>query len=74
MLEQPDLAKDNVDMALKADPSDPDALMERGIQRAAAGDRDGARADWIKVIETAPESTIAQDARKGLADLDVKTD
>ena len=71
-LEQPDLAKDNVEMALKADPSDPDALLERGTQRAQAGDRDGARQDWLKAIEVAPDSPAAEDARADLADLDVK--
>jgi tetratricopeptide (TPR) repeat protein len=72
-LEQPDLAKDNVDLALKADPNDPDALLERGTQRAQAGDRDGARKDWLKTIELAPDSPAADDARADLADLDVKT-
>jgi tetratricopeptide (TPR) repeat protein len=71
-LEQPDLAKDNIEMALKADPNDPDALLERGQQRAEAGDRDGARADWVKLIEVAPNSPAADDARDGLAQLDVK--
>lgn len=71
-LEQPDLAKDNIDLALKADPNDPDALLERGTQRAEAGDRDGARADWVKLIEVAPDSPAADDARDGLAKLDVK--
>jgi tetratricopeptide (TPR) repeat protein len=71
-LEQPDLARDNVEMALKADPNDPDALLERGTQRAQAGDGDGARQDWLKVIEVAPDSPAAEDARADLADLDVK--
>jgi len=71
-LEQPDLAKDNIEMALKADPNDPDALLERGTQRAAAGDKDGARTDWLKAIEIAPDSPTAEDAKVGLADLDVK--
>jgi tetratricopeptide (TPR) repeat protein len=71
-LEQPDLAKDNIEMALKADPNDPDAPLERGQQRAEAGDRDGARADWVKLIEVAPNSPAADDARDGLAQLDVK--
>jgi tetratricopeptide (TPR) repeat protein len=71
-LEQPDLAKDNIEMALKADPNDPDALLERGTQRAEAGDKDGARTDWVKLIEIAPDSPAAEDARAGLADLDVK--
>jgi tetratricopeptide (TPR) repeat protein len=71
-LGQPDLAKDNVEMALKADPNDPDALLERGTQRAQAGDKDGARADLLRVVEIAPDSAAAEDARAGLADLDVK--
>jgi tetratricopeptide (TPR) repeat protein len=72
-LEQPDLAKDNVEMALKADPNDPDALLERGTQRAAAGDKDGARSDWLKLIEVAPDSYAAEGARTGLAAIDVQT-
>src|SRR3569623_50769 len=71
-LEQPELALDNIEMALKADPSDPDALLERGTQRAESGDGDGARADWVKLIEIAPDSPAAEDARDGLAKLDVK--
>jgi len=59
-------------MALKADPNDPEAFLERGMQRAASGDRDGARADWVKTIEIAPDSPAADDARDGLAKLDVK--
>jgi tetratricopeptide (TPR) repeat protein len=72
-LGQPDLAKDNVELALKADPNDPDALLERGTQRAEAGDKDGARADWVKLIEVAPDSFAAEGARTGLAAIDVKT-
>jgi len=71
-LGQPDVAMDNVEMALKADPSNPDALLERGTQRAEAGDKDGARADWLKLIEIAPDSFAAEDARTGLAAIDVK--
>jgi tetratricopeptide (TPR) repeat protein len=71
-LEQPDLAKDNIDLALKADPNDPDGLLERGTQRALAGDKDGARQDWMRTIELAPDSPAADDARADLADLDVK--
>jgi tetratricopeptide (TPR) repeat protein len=71
-LEQPDIAKDNIELALKADPNDPDALLERGTQRAQAGDKDGARQDWMKTIELAPDSPAADDARDSLANLDVK--
>jgi tetratricopeptide (TPR) repeat protein len=71
-LGQSDLAKDNVEMALKTDPNDPDALLERGTQRAEAGDNDGARGDWLKLIEIAPDSDAAEGARTGLAAIDVK--
>jgi tetratricopeptide (TPR) repeat protein len=73
-LEQADLAHDNVEMALKADPNDPDALLERGTQRALAGDTEGARQDWLRTIEVAPDSPAAEDARADLADLDVKAE
>lgn len=71
-LGQPDVARDNVEMALKTDPNDPDALLERGTQRAEAGDRDGARADWLKLLEVAPDSYAAEEARTGLAAIDVQ--
>ncbi|GAB2177379.1 tetratricopeptide repeat protein [Dongia sp. agr-C8] len=71
-LGQLDLARDNVEMALKADPNDPDALLERGTQRAEAGDKDGARADWLKLLEVAPDSYAAENARTGLAAIDVQ--
>lgn len=71
-LDQLDLAKDNIDMALKADPNDPDALLERGTQRLQAGDKEGARTDWLRAIELAPDYPAADIARKDLADLDVK--
>jgi tetratricopeptide (TPR) repeat protein len=72
-LQQPDLAKDNIDLALKADPNDPDALLERGTQRADAGDKNGARRDWMRTIELAPDTPAAEDARQFLANQDVKT-
>jgi len=71
-LNQPDLAQDNIELALKADPNDPDALVERGKQRLMAGNADGAREDWMRTLEIAPDSDAADDARDGLAKLDVK--
>ena len=59
---------------LKADPNDPDALLERGTQRAEAGDKDGARGDWLKLLEVAPDSYAAEAARTGLAAIDVHAD
>lgn len=71
-LENVDLARDNIELALKAAPTDPDALLEHGIQLLAANDRDGARAEWLKVLQLAPHSDTAEDARKNLEALDIK--
>ena len=40
--------------------------------RAVGALKRGARADWMKAIEIAPDSPAADDARDGLAKLDVK--
>lgn len=71
-LAQGDLARDNVEQALKAEPDNPDALLEHGIQMLAAGDKDGARAEWLKLLQTAPDVLAAEDARKNLEALDIK--
>jgi tetratricopeptide (TPR) repeat protein len=67
-----DLARDNIQLALKAEPDNPDALLEHGIQLLAANDKDGAHAEWLKVLQVAPNSLAAEDARKNLEALDIK--
>ncbi len=71
-LENVGLARENIGLALKAEPDNPDALLEHGIQLLAAGDREGARAEWLKLLRTAPDVLAAEDARKNLEALDIK--
>ena len=40
-----------------------DALLERGAIRRRRGDSDGARADWLRVLELGPDGSPANAAR-----------
>lgn len=71
-LETPDLAEENIDQALKISPSHPGALLERGYLRRAKGDVEGARADWLTVIQVTPGSEIAGEAQKNIEKLDLR--
>jgi tetratricopeptide (TPR) repeat protein len=71
-LENPDLAEDNVEQALKLSPSHPGALLERGYLRRAKGDLVGARSDWLTVIQVMPGTDIAAEAQKNIEKLDIK--
>lgn len=66
-----ELAASDIDTALEIDPDFPDALAERGLMRFAAGDIDGARQDWIKVLNGAPESAAADVARSGIERMEI---
>jgi len=66
------LARRDIETALDLDPNSPDALAERGMMRAAEGDKDGAREDWIKVLIGAPESAAADVARLGIERLEIR--
>ncbi|HJM90405.1 MAG: tetratricopeptide repeat protein [Alphaproteobacteria bacterium] len=46
-LGRPDDAREAINQALALNPANPSARLERGILRLEAGDRDGARADWL---------------------------
>ena len=59
---RPDIA-----LACAQDPDNPDALLERGIIRQRAGDRAGARQDWQKVADDAPDTPAADLAQQNLA-------
>lgn len=65
-------AEDDINTALKLDGDFPDALLERGILRRMKGDDAGAREDWLKAIDLAPESAAADSARANLEKMDVK--
>lgn len=73
-LGQLDLAADNLDKALTAAPDFPDALLERGRLRALTGDKDGARKDFLRILELAPKTEVADAAQRQLEKLDLKTE
>jgi tetratricopeptide (TPR) repeat protein len=65
-----DLALDDVNRAIQLDPEFPDAYVERGILMATKGDYDAARRDWNKVVEMAPDTFLAEQAKRNLTELD----
>ncbi len=67
-----DLARQDIDAVLAAQPQTPDALLERGLIRKAQGDREGARADWLKVIEIAVKGPLTDAARRNIETMDVQ--
>jgi Flp pilus assembly protein TadD len=71
-LETPDLAEENINQALKLSPSHPGALLERGYLRRDQGDAEGARTDWLTIIQVTPGSDIANEAQKNIEKLDIK--
>jgi tetratricopeptide (TPR) repeat protein len=71
-LETLDLAEENIEQALKLSPSHPGALLERGYLRREKGDAEGARADWLTVIQVLPGTDIANEAQKNIEKLDIR--
>src|SRR5260221_3009430 len=69
-LEQYDLARPDIDIALRLAPDQPDALLERGNIRGLTGDDAGARKDWQRVAQVAPNSAADSAAKANLAKLD----
>jgi tetratricopeptide (TPR) repeat protein len=65
-VERWELARDDIDRALALDADVPDALLERGVIRQHARDLRGARADWQKVMNLAPNSAISDLAQQNL--------
>ncbi|NJO67701.1 MAG: tetratricopeptide repeat protein [Rhodospirillales bacterium] len=58
----------DLDTVLSLDRDNPDALLERGLLRQAAGDRENAREDWRRVVAVAPDSAAAAMATRHLED------
>ena len=58
-----ELADDDIGRALRLQPDNLDALLERGAIRRRRGDSDGARADWLRVLELVPDGSPADAAR-----------
>ena len=66
-------ARADIDSALKLDPRNADALVERGSLKLIAGDKQGARADWREVLTIAPDGAAGDEARRRIEDLEVNT-
>lgn len=60
----------DVTHALSLEPNHPEGLLESGIVRRLIGDDDGARRDWLQVIEVAKDSAAAKSAQANLERLD----
>jgi len=61
-----------VETVLALLPYQSDALLERGILRQYRGDLDGARADWLLIIQNDPDSRAAAAARARIEEMDVQ--
>jgi tetratricopeptide (TPR) repeat protein len=64
-------ARKDADAAVAAVPGSADAWLERANVRRLQKDDKGARADWIKVLEIAPDSPAGDAARDNLAAMDI---
>ncbi len=62
----------DIDRALALQPGFVDALLERGIIHHLMGDNAGARADWTKIVKTAPKGLVRKQAKHDLELLDAK--
>jgi len=65
-LDRVDQAIEAVERALGLAPDNAEGLLERGILRQLRGDARGARGDWQRVIQLAPESMAADLAAQNL--------
>jgi tetratricopeptide (TPR) repeat protein len=63
-------AQENIDAALALDPQNVAALLEHGILRRMTGDNEGARSDWERIRQLAPDSPEAASATANLKLLD----
>jgi len=66
-----ELAEADIERALELDPGNPEGLLERGILRRLAGDKTGAREDWVRITSEYPDSEAAEAARLNLEKMDV---
>ena len=69
-----ELALEDADQALMLDPEHPEGLLERGNIRRLNGDTDGARADWLKLVEIHGGRPAADAAQRNLEILDLQTE
>lgn len=73
-LKDPGAAAADLDQALTLDSENIEALLERGILRRLGGDDAGARADWLLVLELAPDTPAAAAAQDNLQKMELKPD
>ncbi len=66
-------ARGDIDAALGISVNHGGALLERGILRQIGGDNEGARQDWVMVVTTNPDTSVAEAAQSRLQQLDLKT-
>jgi tetratricopeptide (TPR) repeat protein len=73
-LQRLDKALADANAALRLTPNSPDALLERGNVLRLKGDTAGARRDWIRVSELAPNSDADTAAKANIEKLDLKVE
>ena len=73
-VDAPNLALEDADRALKADPKNVGALLERGILNQLHNKKAAARRDWLQAIQLAPDSPAAAAARANIEALDVNVE
>ena len=64
-------ARADIDAALVIEPRSADALVERGSLKLIAGDKAGARRDWLQVLLIAPNGPAGDEARRRIEDLEI---
>ena len=70
-LKLPDLAYDDLNRVLMGDPNYVDALLELGLLAENRGEKESARAAWIKVLELEPESAAGNAVREHIERIDL---
>lgn len=68
------LAREDVAAAYRLAPERPEVLLEHGILKRLAGDKEGARQSWLTLIRLHEGTPAADSARRNLELLDVKVD
>lgn len=68
------LAHDDAERAHRLSPDRPEVLLEYGILQRLAGDRDGARKSWLRLLRLHDGTPAADAARRNLELLDVKVE
>ena len=63
-----------IERALSLNPGNPSARLERGILRHDAGERNGARSDWLRVLQDHRGTPAADAAQARLEKMDVRTE